>query len=273
MSAHPSGPADTVPLRSGAAMPVLGLGTWQLTDDTAGTVKAALDLGYRMIDTSGDYGTQPGIAEALRRSDVPRDELYLVTKVEEDEDAYDATRDRLRDLDVDHVDLILLHRPPPDGDGVDLWRGLQRARDEGLAVDIGVSNYRTDQIDALAEATGELPATNQIEWSPFGWSGPMLDYCTRQGIRIQAYSPLTRTERLDDEVLQAVAARHGKTPAQVLIRWNLQLGVVPLPKANDANHLRENLDVFDFTLSRQDMARLEDRNDHYSALGASLAYT
>jgi 2,5-diketo-D-gluconate reductase A len=272
MATFPSGPADTVSLRTGAGMPVLGLGTWQLTRDTARTVEAALGMGYRHIDTADDYGTQPGIAEGLRRSDVPRDDVYLVTKVEETEDAYEATKDRLRDLDVERADLVLIHRPPATRAGVDLWRGLQRARDDGLTVDIGVSNYSVDEIDVLAQETGESPAVNQIEWSPFGWSQAMLDYCKREGIAVQAYSPLTRAKRLDDAVLREVAASYGKTPAQVLIRWDLQLGVVPLPKANALDHLRENLDVFDFELSLEDMARLGERNEHYSALGASLAY-
>jgi 2,5-diketo-D-gluconate reductase A len=193
-------------------------------------------MGYRLIDTSGDYGTQPGIAEALRRSDVHRDDLYLVTKVEEDEDAYDAKKDRLRELDVERVDLTLIHRPPATDPGVDRWRGLQQARDDSITVDIGVSNYSIEELAALIEATGEVPAVNQIEWSPFGWSRTMLDYCKRHGIVIQAFSPLTRTKRLDDQVLQEVAARHGKTPAQALIRWNMQLGVVPLPKANHLDH-------------------------------------
>ncbi|MPZ72894.1 MAG: aldo/keto reductase [Nitriliruptorales bacterium] len=253
-------------------MPVLGLGTWQLTDDTADTVKTALDMGYRLIDTSGDYGTQAGIAAALGSSDVDRQDLYLVTKVEEDEDAYDATRDRLRELDVERVDLMLIHRPPPSGAGVDLWRGLQQARDDGLTVDIGVSNYSIEDMNALIETSGEVPAVNQIEWSPFGWSQTMLDYCNGHGIVIQAYSPLTRTERLDDETLQEIAVHHDKTPAHVLIRWNIQLGVVPLPKANNLDHLRENLAVFDFELREEDMRRLEERNEHYSSLGGSLAY-
>jgi diketogulonate reductase-like aldo/keto reductase len=273
MTSNPGSPADTVSLRSGRTMPVLGLGTWQLTDDTAGTVQSALDMGYRMIDTSGDYGSQPGIAQALHRSEVPRGDLYLVTKVEEDEDAYEATKDRLRELELERADLMLVHRPPAAGAGVDLWRGLQQARDDGLAVDIGVSNYTIEEIDALVEATGEVPAVNQIEWSPFGWSRTMLDYCNAHGIVLQAYSPLTRRKRLADDVLGEIAGRHGKTPAQTLIRWGLQLGVVPLPKANDLGHLRENIGVFDFELSADDMDRLEQCNEHYSSLGGSLAYT
>jgi diketogulonate reductase-like aldo/keto reductase len=260
-----------VRLGTGRSMPVLGLGTWQLNVDTSGTVEEALRLGYRMIDTSGDYGTQPGIGEALRRTDVDRDAIYLVTKVEEDEDAYEATRHNLDELGVEHADLMLIHRPPRTGAGRELWEGLIRARDDGLARDIGVSNYPTDQIAELIRTTGETPAVNQIEWSPFGWSHEMLDYCGERGIIIQAYSPLTRTRRLDDERLRSVAARHGRTPAQVLLRWSVHGGAVPLPKANRRDHLAENLEALEFELSAADLDVLNSLNDRYSSLG-SLPY-
>jgi diketogulonate reductase-like aldo/keto reductase len=259
---------STFTLPSGRTMPVLGLGTWQLSDDTAGTVQAALRLGYRMIDTSGDYGTQPAIGDALRRTDVDRDAIFLVTKVEEHEDAYESTERNLRELGQDYADLMLIHRPPPGGPGVELWEGLIRARGAGMARDIGVSNYTTDQMEALIRATGETPAVNQIEWSPFGWSHEMLDWCRERGVVTQAYSPLTRTRRLGDERLASLADRLGKTPAQVLLRWNLQLGVAPLPKANQRAHLAEDLDVFDFALDDAEMDELAALNEAYSSLGA-----
>jgi 2,5-diketo-D-gluconate reductase A len=259
-------------LRSGRAHPVLGLGTWQLTRDTAGTVVEALRLGYRLIDTSGDYGTQGGIGEGLRRSELDRDEIYLVTKVEEDEDAYDSTRQNLHELGVDYADLMLIHRPPSSGAGEELWDGLRRARDDGLTRDIGVSNYAVDQIEALVEASGEIPAVNQIEWSPFGWSQKMLDYCQEHRILVQAYSPLTRARRLDENALTRIADEYDKSPAQILLRWNLQLGSVPLPKANQREHLVENLDVFDFRLADEHMDELGRINEQWSALGASLQY-
>jgi diketogulonate reductase-like aldo/keto reductase len=262
---------STVRLRTGRSTPVLGLGTWQLNDDTAGTVEEALRLGYRMIDTSGDYGTQPGIGEALRRANLDRDEIFLVTKVEEDEDAYEATRRNLDELGLEHADLMLIHRPPRTGAGRELWEGLIRARDEGLARDIGVSNYTTEQMDELIRTTGETPAVNQIEWSPFGWSREMLDYCGQHGIVVQAYSPLTRTRRLDNERLRSVAARHGRTPAQVLLRWSVQRGAVPLPKANRRDHLVENLEALEFELSTADLDVLNSLNERYSSLG-SLPY-
>jgi diketogulonate reductase-like aldo/keto reductase len=262
---------STVTLHTGREMPVLGLGTWQLRNDTAGSVEEALRFGYRLIDTSGDYGTQAGIGEALRRTEVNRDEIYLVTKVEEDEDAYEATRRNLDELGQAYADMMLIHRPPWTGAGVELWEGLIRARDEGLARDIGVSNYSAEQIEELAHATGETPAVNQIEWTPFGWSREVFDWSTERGIVIQAYSPLTRARRLDDPQLTAVAERYGKTPAQVLLRWNLQLGTVPLPKANRREHMVENLDVFDFELTDADRDELDRLNERASVLG-SLPY-
>lgn len=262
----------TVRLHTGRAMPVLGLGTWQLTDDTAGTVEEALRLGYRMIDTAVDYYTQPGIGVALQRTTVDRADIFLVTKIEEDEDAYEATVRDLKELRTDYADLMLIHRPPDDGPGVHLWEGLIRAKKEGLAREIGVSNYSTDEIDELADATGELPVVNQIEWTPFGWSRDMLEYCREKGIVIQSYSPLTRAERLGDGRLVEIARRCGRTPAQVLLRWNLQMGLSTVPKANRRNHLEENLAMFDFEIDDEDMQRLNDLNEQWSALGRTLQY-
>lgn len=253
-------------LHSGNAMPVLGLGTWQLTRDTVDTILGALSLGYRMIDTSGDYGTQPAIGEAIAQSGLDRSELYIVTKVE-DEDAYEATRRNLDELRIDQADLMLIHRPPRTRPGEALWRGLMRARADGMTRDIGVSNYSADQIDALITATGDVPVVNQIEWSPFGHSAAMLRYAEVKGIVIQAYSPLTRARRLDDEALARLAVEYGKSPAQILIRWNLQRGTVPLPKANQRSHLELDIDVFDFQLADEDMTQLDRLNERYSSLG------
>jgi diketogulonate reductase-like aldo/keto reductase len=263
--------SSRVRLLTGRTMPVLGLGTWQLKHHTVDTVGRALDAGFRMIDTSGDYHTQRGIGDALRQSGVSRDELFVVTKIEETDDAYEASARNLAELKLDHADLILIHRPPERGVGEPLWQGLRRAKREGLARDIGVSNYSIEQIEELVYRTGELPVVNQIEWSPFGHSPRMLDFCHDNHIVIQAWSPLTRGTRLNDDKLATMAARYGKTPAQLLIRWNLQLGVVPLPKANHTQHQRENLNVFDFEITQLDMAKLRTLNQHYSALD-SLPY-
>jgi diketogulonate reductase-like aldo/keto reductase len=258
---------SNVPLLSGRGMPVLGLGTWQLKHQTVDSVAQALAAGYRLIDTSGDYHTQRGIGDALRAAGCARESVFIVTKVEEMGDAYEAVRANLAELRLDYADLVLIHRPPERGVGEDLWRALRRAKREGLARDIGVSNYSIEQIEELVYRTGELPVVNQIEWTPFGHSPRMLDFCRDNDIVIQAWSPLTRGMRLNDDKLAAMAARYGRTPAQLLIRWNLQLGVVPLPKANHANHQRDNLHVFDFEITQLDMAKLRTLNEHFSALG------
>lgn len=262
----PRGQHATVRLLSGASMPSIGLGTWQLRHHTSETVLQALRAGYRMIDTSGDYHTQRGIGEALRVFNAPRKDIFIVTKVEETDDAYEATRRNLAELKLDHADLVLIHRPPAGGVGEVLWQELRRAKRDRLTREIGVSNYSIEQIEELVYRTGELPAVNQIEWTPFGHSPRMLDFCHDNGIVIQAWSPLTRGLRINDDKLASMAARYGRTPAQLLIRWNIQLGVVPIPKANHVQHLHDNLHVFDFEISPPDMAKLRALNEHFSAL-------
>lgn len=263
-------PESSHVLPSGNRMPLLGLGTWHLTHRTVDCLCSALELGYRMIDTSLDYHTQRGIGDAIRASGFDRDDLYIVTKVEPDEDGYEATRKNLAQMKTNYADLVLIHRPPKDGMQAKAWEGLRRAKREGLVHDIGVSSYSIEQIEELVYRSGELPAVNQIEWSPFGHSPSMLDFCRDNGILIQSWSPLTRGERLSDERVGAMAARYGKTPAQLLLRWNLQMGVVPLPKANHVQHQRDNLHVFDFEITPTDMAKLTGLNEHYSALGRLL---
>lgn len=250
----------------------MGLGTWQLQGDTATEIVAyALKFGYRLIDTSGDYHNQTEVGAGSKQSGVKRGDIYLVSKVKEDEDTYQSSESNLQELGVDYTDLMLIHRPPAEGVGLDLWEGLMEAKQEGLTKDIGVSNYSIEQIEELSEQSGEMPVVNQIEWSPFGHSLEMLDYCQGQGIVIMAYSPLTRQDRLNERPIGDLSHRYGKTPAQIVIRWNLQHGVVPIPKASNKMHVRENFDVFDFALSDEDMAVLDALNEQYSVLG-SLAY-
>lgn len=258
---------STLTLRTGDEIPIIGIGTWKLDNNTSDSIRHALEIGYPMIDTSGDYGTQPGIAEGIQQSGLNRKDFYLVTKVEETDDAYQATIKNLQELRLDYADLMLIHRPPRVGFGEELWQGLIKAKSEGLVKNIGVSNYSIDQIESLIDATGEMPVVNQIEWSPFGHSQEMFDYCVQNSIIIQAYSPLTRARKFNDEVLMGIAKKHQKTPAQILLKWNLQLGTVPLPKANKKEHQEENIDIFDFALDQEDFDKLNSLNEHYSSLG------
>jgi 2,5-diketo-D-gluconate reductase A len=245
---------------------VLGLGTWMLTTHTAESVQHALELGYRMIDTSANYHTQIGIGRGMRRHGAPRASLFIVMKVETHEDGYEATRKNLEELALAYADLVLIHEAPEHGVAENVWRGLIRARDEGLARDIGVCSYSMEGLKELAEKTGEMPAVQQLEWSPFGHSLDMLNFCRAHDIAVQAYSPLTRGKRLHDGALGEIAAKHGKSPAQVLLRWNLQHGVAPIPKAYREDHQRANIDVFDFVLDDLDMQTLDGFNEYFSAL-------
>jgi len=251
-------------LPSGNRMPLLGLGTWELQVHTMETVCTALELGFRMVDSSPAYHTQRGIGDAIRACGFERRDIYVITQVEPTGDTYAALHKNLLQLKLDYADLVLFHLPEVEDGGEMAWQALRRAKRDGLTQDIGVSGYTIEAIEELVYRTGEMPAVNQIEWSPFGHSPRMLDFCRDNDIVIQARSPLTRATRLNDDKVTAMAARYGKTPAQLLIRWNLQLGVVPLPKANHVQHLRENLGVFNFEIAPHDMARLSALNDHYS---------
>jgi 2,5-diketo-D-gluconate reductase A len=254
-------------LASGNRMPLLGLGTRELNHQTVDTVCSALELGYRMLDTSPQYHTQRGIGDAIRACGFERHEIFVITKVEPHDDSYAALHRHLAQLRLEYVDLAMVSGMPGGDAGEQAWHGLRRAKRDGLTHDIGVSGYDIEAVEDLVYRSGEMPAVNQIEWSPFGHSPRMLDFCRDNQILIQAWSPLTRAQRLNDDKVSSMAARYGRTAAQLLIRWNLQLGVVPLPKANHVQHLRDNLHVFDFAISPHDMMRLGSLNVHYSALG------
>ncbi len=266
-SSSAEGMGRDIRLRTGSRMPVIGLGTWQLTYDTTDMVRTALDLGYRMIDTSGDYGTQPEIGVGLGKAEVDRRDIFLVTKIEEDDNPLATVERALHELRTDYLDLVLIHRPPRNGPGLKLWQGLIKAKNKGHVREIGVSNYTTDLIDSLSESTGEVPVVNQIEWSPFGHSDAMKEAMEKRGIVIQAYSPLTRGKRLQHPDLDRIAAEYEKTPAQLMLRWHIQSGTVPLPKSNRRGRIAENFDVFGFSISPDHMTKLDGLNEHYSSLG------
>lgn len=260
-------------LRSGEKIPAIGLGTWKMSGDTAGIINNAIDIGYRLIDTSGNYGTQKGIGEGLKRSGLSRDEYFITTKIENDEDAYEASRENLEELGIDYADLILVHWPPEDGTaGLALWEGLLKAKKEGMANNIGVSNYSTGKIMELIENSGEVPVVNQIEFTPFGHDQDMLEFCREHGIIIQSYSPLTQGRFLDNEKLKEIADNHGKSSAQIMLRWNIQLGNVPIPKAGNHEHMKENLEIFDFELSEVEMERITQLNKGYATISSKLPY-
>jgi diketogulonate reductase-like aldo/keto reductase len=250
-------PDATLP--GGGRMPLLGFGTWQLTgDDARAATRAALDAGYRHVDTATMYRNEAEVGAALRDSGVPRSEVFVTTKMPPERAGREreTLQDSLRLLGTDYVDLWLIHWPPDDGLGLASWEAFLAARDEGLARDVGVSNYDLDGLDALAAATGVVPAVNQIPWSPLRYDAAVEQGHRDRGVVLEGYSAL-RHGTLEHPVVTGIAERLGRTPAQVLIRWHLDHEVVVIPKSRSAERIRENADVESFALPPEDVAALD----------------
>ena len=248
-----------VALASGARMPLLGLGTWQMRGRTAvNAVRRALEIGYRHVDTATVYGNECEVGRAVADSGVPRAEIFVTTKLPQSH----AGRERetlmesLHALDLDHVDLWLIHWPAGGRPRPDLWERLLELQAEGLAREVGVSNYSLRQIDELERATGSLPAVNQIEWGPALFDREVLEEHRRRAVQLQGYSPL-RTTNLRDPRLAQIADRHGVTPAQVVLRWHVEHRVVAIPKSADAERIAENAAIFGFRLTPSDVETLD----------------
>jgi 2,5-diketo-D-gluconate reductase A len=252
-----------VSLNNGVAMPRLGFGVFQVPNEaTAMAVSEALRAGYRSIDTAMIYGNEPGVASALRESAIPREDLFVTTKVWNDDQGYDST---LRAFDtsvgllgLDYLDLYLIHWPAPSADRyVESWRALEKLLADGRVRAIGVSNFQPAHLRRLMEETGTVPAVNQVELHPYLQQSELRELHDSLGIVTEAWSPLAKGgDLLADPVVVEVANRHGRTPAQVVIRWHLQLGNVVIPKSVTPSRMRENREVFDFSLAEQDMAAL-----------------
>ena len=250
---------STVEIGSGVEMPLLGLGTWQASGTEAyDAVRAALDAGYRHIDTATMYGNEQQVGRALAESGVPRAEVFITTKLPPSRAGSERATlaASMRALAVEQVDLWLIHWPPPGGARPDVWERFLELQREGLVRAVGVSNYSLDQIDELARATSVLPAVNQIEWSPALHDPATLAGHRERGVRLEGYSPL-KTMRLRDPRLVRIAEAHAVTAAQVVIRWHLQHEIVVIPKSSRPERIAENADVFGFELSADEMDELD----------------
>jgi diketogulonate reductase-like aldo/keto reductase len=252
----------TFPLNQGGNIPQLGLGVWQAPrgNVTRAAVASALRLGYRHIDTARIYGNEADVGAAVRDSDVPRAEVFVTTKLWNDDQGFDAALRAfdasLSRLGLDYVDLYLLHWPVP-GKRLDSWRALERIQADGRARAIGVSNFLVPHLRELLASCNVPPAVDQIELTPFLQRRETVALCKQQGIVVEAYSPLTRGVRLGHPTLQQVASRLERSPAQVLLRWGIQQGVVVLPKSTQPDRIAENAQVFDFELDAEALAELE----------------
>lgn len=256
-------------LNDGSTIPQIGLGTYQAAeDDTAAMVQAALGVGYRHIDTAMIYRNEAGVGEGLRASGVPRADVYVTTKLWNTDQGYDsalaacdASLDR---LGLDYLDLYLIHWPAPArGLYLDSWRALIRLREEGKVRAIGVSNFNADHLDRLIGETGVAPVVNQIEVHPDFQQAAMRAANAERGVVTQSWSPLGQGGPLGNPVLQALAGKHGRTVAQVILRWHVQLGLDVIPKTMSPARMLENFSVFDFTLDDDDLAKIAtlDRAD------------
>ncbi|WP_074994084.1 aldo/keto reductase [Streptomyces prasinopilosus] len=259
-----------ITLNNGVTMPQLGFGVWQVPDAEAETaVAAALEAGYRSIDTAAAYGNEEGTGRAVAASGVPREDLFITTKLWNDDQGYDATLRgfdaSLTKLGLDYVDLYLIHWPTPERDRyVDTYRAFEKLYAEGRVRAIGVSNFLPEHLDRLTGETSVVPAVNQIELHPHLQQSAAREYHAERGIATEAWSPLGQGKGLlEVPAIVAIARKHGRTPAQVVLRWHLQLGNVVIPKSVTPSRIEENIDVFGFSLDAEDLAAIsaldEDR--------------
>lgn len=255
-------------LKSGLEIPWLGIGTWQMPPGkkTERAVRSALDIGYRLIDTAKLYRNEADVGRAVRGSGIPRDEIFVTTKLWNADHGYEtalrAFAKSLSELDLGYVDLYLIHWPE-QGLRAETWKALENILKDGRARAIGVSNYTIRHLEEMAGYATIPPAVNQVEFNPFLHQKELLDYCKRAGIQLEAYSPLSKGRRLEDPRLLAIAKKYGKTPAQVVLRWCIEHEVVAIPKSEDPTRQRENADIFGYNLEPNDVAALDRLGERY----------
>lgn len=265
----PLGLETTIPVSRGVEMPVLGLGTAGATGRACiAAVSEALRIGYRLVDTASMYGNEREVGIGLRKSGVPREDVFVTTKVATREQGLVSTsracERSLHRLGLDYVDLYLIHWPSRRK-RLETWRAMEKLLESEKTRAIGVSNFMAHHLQEIRQASALVPAVNQIEVSPFLQQRDVVAYCQGWGVQIEAYSPLTRGRRLSDPTLLRIGTVNGKTSAQVLLRWSLQHGFVAIPKSVRPRRIRENAELFDFTLGRRDMEALDalDQGLHF----------
>lgn len=265
-------------LNNGLQIPALGFGVWRVEEGETveNAVKWALEAGYRLVDTATAYKNEGGVGKALAASGVPREEIFLTTKLWNEDQGYETTLAAfdasLQRLGVAYVDLYLVHwpfsLPPADIHGkppekrAETWRAMEEIYKSGRAKAIGVSNYTIRHLEEMKNYATVMPTVNQVEFNPFLYQKEMLEYCTQHGILVEAYSPLVHGEKLADPRIGAIAQKYGKSNAQIFIRWSMQHGCVPLPKSTHQERIQENFNVFDFDLSAEDMEALDALNEN-----------
>ena len=250
-------------LNNGTEIPQFGFGVFQIPPaETAGAVREAFAAGYRHIDTAQMYGNEEGVGEAIKDSDLSRGEVFVTTKLNNDAHGYNsaisALDESLKKLRLDYVDLYLIHWPLPHQDRyVETWKGFEKLLADGGARSIGVSNFQPAHLDRLAKETDTVPAVNQIELHPLLTQTELRKHHAEHGIATEAWSPIAQGEVLGEQTITSLADKYGKSPAQVVLRWHLQVGNIVFPKSVNPDRMRENIDVFDFELADDDVDAIE----------------
>ncbi|MEF2291046.1 aldo/keto reductase [Virgibacillus dokdonensis] len=258
---------DTVLLNNGVEMPGLGLGVYKVEDGkTVQTaVQAALETGYRMIDTASFYDNEVGVGEAIKQSNLPREELFVTTKVWNDEQGYAKTKEAfeksLQRLGLDYIDLYLIHWPVK-GMYVETWKAMEELYESGQVRAIGVSNFHQQHVENLLANSKIVPAINQVEYHPHLTQEPLYAFCKQQGIQLEAWSPLKRGRLMDEPYLLSLAEKYEKTVAQVILRWDIQNEVITIPKSTNPRRIKENATIFDFSLTEKEMQEISCLNQN-----------
>jgi 2,5-diketo-D-gluconate reductase A len=251
----------TIGLANGTSIPQFGLGVFQVPPEkTVENVTYGIQAGYRHIDTAKAYGNEAQVGQALRASGLPREAFFITTKLWNDDqgDALGALKRSLSQLELDHVDLYLIHWPVPKQDRyVEAWQALIEAQKDGLTREIGVSNFQPSHLKRIVDETGVTPAVNQIELHPYLTQPGLRREHADRGIVTEAWSPLAQGAVLDDPVISEIAAEHDRTPGQIVLRWHVQIGNVVFPKSTTPSRIEENIDIFDFDLTSEQVDRIE----------------
>jgi len=257
-----------VKLNNGITMPQLGLGVFSMQDgkEVREAIKTAFDEGYRSIDTAKVYGNEKSVGQAIKESKIPRKELFLTTKVWNSDQGYlqalEAFQHSMDRLGEDYLDLYLVHWPVKDK-YVDTWKALEKLYHDGIVRSIGVSNFQVHHLEYLFQYAEIIPAVNQIEQHPYLVQKELQDFCALHDIKIEAWSPLGRGAVLNDETLALLGQKYGKTSAQITLRWQIQHGIITIPKSSRAERIKENISIFDFSLEQGDMDIIDGLNRNY----------
>ncbi len=257
-------------------MPLLGLGVYDMyLKEAEQAVLDALETGYRLIDTAAMYGNEKEIGNAIRRSGIRREEIFVTTKLNNTDQGFEPALkafDRsMATLHIDYIDLYLVHWPIR-GKRKESWLALEKLFHEKRVKAIGVANYLEPFLQELATYATVVPAVNQVEFSPFLYLKELKDYCEREGIQLQAYTPLVRGKRFNEPTIERLAAKYSKSPAQIILRWNMQHRVSAIPKSSNRKRLEENIAIFDFELDQQDMASLDNLNENLRVVDDPMSY-